>query len=316
MIIRCPMSDTKITMRLASVLLLIFCFTTVQAQQQPSAEQALDQETFRVGAMLSAIASASFKDVEIGTKLIVDEVMKEIGADVTMEIYTDLSEFNADLEAGRLDLVIGTPQNVLSYLKVEENPVFYTFEADGKSTHQFVLISRKSSGIDSLSDIQNKDIVMFHGSDAGKLYLNAKLKTDGLPELDSFVRSITHVRGHPDAINRVFFGQADVGFVTSRALELARELNPQVAQELQPLLESPELLTLLVIPVSKKGVRSEFEPILFSLHESPKGRTLMNVFQCDRMTYGDVKDLNLIKSLIDVVNGESIDSNPLSVLKN
>jgi hypothetical protein len=83
----------------------------------------------------------------------------------------------------------------------------------------------------------------------------------------------------------VFFRQSDACLVTTNALELACELNPQLHKDLKILTISPPLISTLffIRPGCASSVHKTMESALLELHSTVAGQQVLTLFQGSHM---------------------------------
>lgn len=144
------------------------------------------------------------------------------------------------------------------------------------------------------------------------LYLSTARTALGMPWLETLfagqsmrtpseeMADITLVDKPSKAILPVFFHQVDACLVTSNAFAMAGELNPQLFRSIRVLASSPEYVASLFF--FRKGcassLRSQLEPAILTLHETPAGLQVLTAFQCQRMVKCPVSTLENVKDLL------------------
>ena len=109
---------------------------------------------------------------------------------------------------------------------------------------QILLLVRRDAGLDDLADLRGATVAAHNtaGRGLGELWLDHELRVHALPERDRFFRAIETVEKSSAAVLAVFFGKAPACLVSRKAFDIAAELNPQLAQQLRPLLVSPDIV--------------------------------------------------------------------------
>jgi ABC-type phosphate/phosphonate transport system substrate-binding protein len=254
---------------------------------------------FRLGGTVAANYGISIRDTEIALGLLFNEFLSSVGEQSRIKIYPDVSTLIADLKAVTLDGFYITTLELLGYEDLINPDFLYAFQINGSHKRKFVLMVRKESAIESLHALQGKKIGLTQSSDIGSLFVNVSLLRLGLPVIDNYFDKQISYRSSHEALVALFFKQIDAAIVTMDALELSQELNPQIGKATIPFLVSEDLLSSFT-SVRKDFPRDRMEKFSYvaaTLHESPRGKHLLNTFKAEKIVRIDSNDLEPVREL-------------------
>jgi len=193
------------------------------------------------------------------------------------------------LEAVRKRELTIVSLTAIDYLKIHDE-VGLTPSVVSKSNagtaRQFVLITRRDSGIRIFSDLRGRTIHLLSPTkqEVSHIWLDVLLMREGNRDRASFFRQVKEAPSASQAIMAVFFRQADGAIVSRGALETSNTLNPQIGSQLFIVAETKPLLgdiTCIPITVNEKLKRS-IEHAGLHLHENTVGKQIFTLFHIDR----------------------------------
>ena len=165
----------------------------------------------------------------------------------------------------------------------------------GKITEEYLLLVPQDGGVESLTDLQGKTLVLVNGPrmGMGDLWLETRLMENGFSGIDDFFSSCEIEPKSSRSVMSVFFGKLDACLVNRSGYETMVEMNPQIGRALKIVETSPEFIPALIClrasydPASKKQVADSF----LNLHKEARGRQVLTVFKSDRLIAGTDADL-------------------------
>ena len=209
-----------------------------------------DSENLRAGYSLS-FRSVNPQDAEIAMKIWLSQLLRQSGMNVNKleaHLFDNLNDLIMAINNDKLDLF---GLNSVDYLmirnKVQLEPVLVT-KFGNDYGNEYVLLVNKQLNIHKLSQLKAKKILLHMGANPIPLiWLRHLLKKQSLPGKESFFGACKEVDKASQAILPVLFRQADACIVTRRAYETGSELNPQITQQLEPLITSPLYVDSLML---------------------------------------------------------------------
>lgn len=242
-----------------------------------------------IGFSSQTFVNAPKEDIRVAVRILSAKVAEKSSGSADSRIYDTQADMERDLRAHKLDILALTPKDFLDLRsRVPLDPVMVTASDKGYQVDLLLLV-RKDSRFHRLKDLQNKNIVIPSKiAQNGNLYhiwLDTILARYGFPAIDSFFSSTWEARTASQALMRVFFRTADACVVTGYVLDLAAELNPQIANDLRVIARTDNLAGGIIalrndLPAPQK---QRIRQALSTLHEDQEGHQLFVLFQLDRL---------------------------------
>lgn len=212
------------------------------------------------------------------------------GARVETRVLGDVEELAGVLADGQIDAVSLQTRWFLA-LPVALRPAeVFVAGKGGTITERYVILSHRASGLGDVSGLVGRRLLLHDGArtSLAEPWLETVLRFGGAAGKDTERRSevaLTRETSASRTVLGVFFQRCDAGLVTAEAFATAGELNPQLRRDLRVLAESPEVVPNVFF-FRKDYVGEEKARLMAAmcgLHETPEGRQLLAVFQCDQM---------------------------------
>lgn len=264
------------------------------------------------GAMLYHVAfSANMftdvneNDVRAAMKVWIASMSREINipVDQDMIIFNSAEEFAA---TGDLEHIDGISLTVPEYPALARRYPCDRFVAgvrNGLYTEEYLLLIRRSSGVQRLEQLREGRLAVVRGSrmGMGQIWLDTLLGDQGQRRVTDFFRRIDWSRKADQVVLPLFFGKVDACLVTRTSFDILCELNPQLRQQLMPLAVSPPL-------VPAGFAYSSTRSSTFSAHvveatkrlaDTPAGRQLLLLTQCEEVEAYPISCLDSSLALLD-----------------
>lgn len=171
-----------------------------------------------------------------------------------------------------------------------------------------VLLVRKESPYRSLPDLLGKRLAAASLPGTRTIeeaWMDSELHRAGLPGRTEFFAQILRKRTFPKAILNVFFGQVDCALVPLTTFKVMGELNPQVLEQMRPLLTSPPLLPHLT--AFTPSCEEEKKRIILegaeAMHEYQEGRQILALFGDERMIRCEPRHLESARRVLMIDGG-------------
>ena len=170
------------------------------------------------------------------------------------------------------------------------------------ATRTYVLLCRGDLGAESVADLAGRDVIVLSGGlgQMPGLWLDVLALRARRQSSAELFRVVKNAATASRAALPVFFGKADACVVTERAFDVMAELNPQLAQALVALAESPPFawgLTCFSADYDS-GRRHSLEHAALTMHTDPEGRQALMLFGLDRMVRFDPAFLRSVEELV------------------
>jgi ABC-type phosphate/phosphonate transport system substrate-binding protein len=148
-----------------------------------------------------------------------------------------------------------------------------------------LLLVNPSSAANTIGDLRGKNLLACSrgGSNTGIAWVDVLLGKGKLGRAASFFASIKVPPTAQGCILKVFSGAADACVVDEIDLQLAMEMNPQLARLRTIARSRPMLESLIVTPIEPHPYHKELFDALLTLHENPRGRQMLMVLKADRL---------------------------------
>jgi len=242
----------------------------------------------RVGFSTRILSDIDPRDAQAAMELWTKELGRSMG--IKTQPQTVIFRNTADLlEAVKKRELTIVSLTAIDYLKIHDE-VGLTPSVVSKSNagtaRQFVLITRRDSGIRIFNDLRGRTILLLSPKkqEVSHIWLDVLLMREGKRDRASFFRQVKESPSASQAIMAVFFRQADAAIVSRGALEASKTLNPQIGSQLSVVAESKPLMgdiTCIPITVDEKLKRSIVYAAMH-LHESTVGKQIFTLFHIDR----------------------------------
>lgn len=251
----------------------------------------LTSESLSVGFSQAAFLNVNRNDAEAGLKALAETVARRLGYLVASktQLFEEASTFEAALKNGTVNLaVIDSWKYLGMHIDGVATPVFTSME-QGKVGKEYVLLTRRGSGLNTLADLRGKEIAEFEATNftLGHVWLETLLLENRLGNHHQFFVSVESVGKPSAAVLPVFFGKKQACVVDSAGLELMKELNPQVGHALQIVAVSERLVDGILCLSNNGWTNEVFKRdvirALGELHLEPSGQQLLTLFKAGQL---------------------------------
>lgn len=210
-----------------------------------------------------------------------------IAAEVDARFFENSQDMIASLSKCQVDAMsMVTDELLVLDLKMRPDSVFISVK-NKSFTERYVILVHRNSGIEDVPDLAGRSVLLHRSSRMclAPQWLETLLETRSAALADQVLRNMSSIENASRAVLQVFFHKADASVVTANVFEMMSELNPQVHKELRVLASSPEVVPNIFFFRSgyTSPVRDRLEAALEAIHNSPAGRQILTVFQCDSM---------------------------------
>ena len=247
-------------------------------------------ETFHLtlGYTGTAYQETTNQDIKVAVRLLIQKVALKYFGKSEATYYDSIPEMAAALNSGKVQVLCGPPEEFMDLRnRAPVDPILITSSSNGPQT-ELLLLVRKDSGIQTLSDLKNKSIVLplrYGKANMFRVWIETLLMRAGHANLEAYFSVVKETRTATRGIMPVFFHQADACVVTRQLFNLAAELNPQLARELVPIARIPNL-SQGIISVDRRlpvEIRDKIKQAFMTLPDSPEGKQLLMLFQVKKI---------------------------------
>ena len=271
-----------------------------------ASEGDIAQEVLEVGYSAELFYDVDITDARAATKIWVEALIRKTGVVASTETFViqDLEKAARSIRAGTLDLLVQLPREYLEIRQLVPLRPMYITCAGGSCFYQYTLLVRADSGTKTLADLRDGNLLIYESGfgNVAKVWLEAVLKDESLPEADKHFGFIRHARKAGQAVLPVFFGKADACVVSRTAFDTMVELNPQLGVELRPILESSDFPRPVIS--MRDGLIEKYGDLiqdsLLSLHTDPSGQQLLSLFHIEKLVPFEPTYLNSLIELLEL----------------
>lgn len=169
-------------------------------------------------------------------------------------------------------------------------------------TEQLVLLTGKGQTLATIKQKEESSLVLETGTsgDLSQRWLDTSLLGQGYPDSLGFFTHIRRVSKPNRAVLPVFFNQADACIVSRHALEVIKELNPQIGRQIKTLHQSNKLIRLMIC-ATDKPTQKDIDILVREstrLHNHPETKQALTILQLKRFIKIETKDLVTTEKLL------------------
>lgn len=274
------------TIKKRTCTLCFFMFALVASVCGGSVKQAdaFDVKTVGVGYITNTISGVDKRDAKVALEIMVKKIVMRQFPDVNSRsvIFEDLETALKAVENKEIDIMTILSTN---YLDMSDRSLMspkFIGSIGGEPEEEYVLLVKKQSHIEELSQLRDKEIISQKGGSGvvSLMWLDTLLMEQSLPESQLFFKAVKKVNKISMAVLPVFFGKADACLVPLHAYETMIELNPQLGRELTVLSKSPGYLITItcfrsdIIEKDQKTISTQFE----TLDKTPEYKQILILF--------------------------------------
>jgi len=258
---------------------------------------------FRFGLTARMFQGINENDGRAAMKVYMETVLEERGLLLeSLETFDDVRDVGNALRSGQLHAASVTAEE---YLKISGDVVsVHLFDEPDRSDpgEEYLLLIHRSSPVTKLSGLKGGLLMEFDNLRNGlaRMWLDVRVLEQGLPRTENLFEKVTLESKLSKVVLPVFFGNAQACLVTRRGFETMVELNPQVGKNLRVLDSSPAFVATVTCFGAKANLadRTAIVQGIQRLHEQPRGRQLLTVFQGgDRLAEYPASFLDRVKRL-------------------
>jgi ABC-type phosphate/phosphonate transport system substrate-binding protein len=156
------------------------------------------------------------------------------------------------------------------------------------------LLVAKDGAITGIKDLAGKRIALTEGDGAAELYLESLCLHQFGRDCSLIFAEVQRVPNNHQAIMRVFFGKADAVMSYRYSMELAKEMNPQLARKVGRVIAEMPISSVYYAFFSAKvdkDFRQRSLRMIPTLHTYLRGRQLLDLFKMDHLELAEPSEL-------------------------
>jgi ABC-type phosphate/phosphonate transport system substrate-binding protein len=230
------LSSAKNVRRAVVLMMLtaLFCLAALSVRAvEPTQE--LRQARLRLLYSDSLFLNVNRNDGLAAIKTWVEAMGRRRGYQLAVEIgfYDRVEETTARIREKTVDMITCTS---LEYLQLTPTGQIEPVFSPGwyQVSDEYVMLTRRDRHFTTLADLRGKGVVFYRtGAGLGRLWVDASLGEHGLGSVNDFFGSNSEAPKVSSVILPLFFGKTDAAVVKRYGWETMKEMNPQLAVQLQ-----------------------------------------------------------------------------------
>ena len=282
---------------------LVFLLTTGMLLSSSGAADTSNL-VFRIGFISSLFTDVNENDARAAIKAWGNQVANEQSMPVATypSVFKNIGAMRQAILKKQVDAMC---MNTIEYDQLRRDvnldPIFVTYNT-GRMIEKYVLLAHQEGSVKKLADLSGRNLNLHLNPRASlaPLWIDTLLIREGLPTATRITSKIFHDTKLSNVVLPVFFRQADACIVTRSGFDTMSELNPQLARQLIVLAESREIVpSILVFRADYNQVYKEkIIAGMKGLKDTPAGRQVLMIFQCDDIDEQPASCLNTALELI------------------
>ena len=239
-----------------------------------------------VGYSKKVFYSVDVKDAAAAAHIIILKIVEKTGISIrlTTSVYEDMEHIIKDLKGKKLDLITVLSEDLPVLMQHHVVDPFLIEVEEEQLFENFVICMRKNRSESGLASLAGRKIAIsiWVDSDLPVYWLELLLHERNLPDAGTFFSIADRIRNPEQAIMQVFFHNMDACLVPRQAYDVLKEMNPQIADEITIVAESPDFINGVLClnkTLTEKDKRSLIEEKLLKLKNEVGGRQMMDLFR-------------------------------------
>jgi ABC-type phosphate/phosphonate transport system substrate-binding protein len=260
---------------------------------------------FRIGFSSAMFTDVNENDVRAAIRIWGEQIgrARDVPIDPDPLLFRNVDAMILGLEQGRVDAVgILTLEYHRLRRHFDFSPLFLTYHS-GTFTEEYLVLAHRDGSVKTLDDLDGRRLAV-HDNPRVSLapqWLDMLLHRRGHPPAARFAGRIETNTKLSQVVLPVFFRRMDACLVTRNGFATMCELNPQVAQQVIILAESPPVVPALF--AFRSDYRSPYKSdVLVGLNElknSPAGQQVLTIFFSEDVAEKPVSILDATLELIE-----------------
>lgn len=258
-----------------------------------------DTNIFNIGGHQDANYGSPIQDAEIAFNILFNEFLKQSNERSNVIIYENVKTLHKKLKSKEVDACFASSLELLDMMDELRHDSYYALSTNGNATVRVLLIVKKDSEIFSLSDLENKSIIVSHHTDVALMHLDVELLSNSHPTHDKFFKEIVKSKNTQTSVIDLLFNKGDAVLLFDNGLDIVTELNPSLRNDIRILMKSePYIPSFIAV---RKGFPKERSDVLkkhaLQLHTHSRGRHVLKMFQHETIEEIDDSAIESVKIL-------------------
>ncbi len=248
--------------------------------------EAATAEVVRMGLHLTIIRDLNRQDTRAAMEVWTRELTAKFQVPSEVHFYEDMGHLRRDFDAGGINFVLADAMSLVRHFKPGELAEGFTTTLPKDAS---LLLLARHRGATDKPDLAGKRVALVSQDPVSDTYLESLCLRHYQRPCVGVMKEIQTVPNNHQAVTRLFFGQVDLALVNRHGLELAGELNPQLARAGEPVARME--FDTQYFGFFKASVRPAFRSralrIIPGLHREPRGRQLLELFRAERLSLAE-----------------------------
>lgn len=260
-----------------------------QTSAQVPAERLLPARlTF--GMSVNSFSDVKRNDAEAAVKTFTDTVARKRGyqVDFKARVFEDAITYQTAIREGKVMAGVIDAWDYLGTNLSQFVEISFVKERQGAVGEQYLLLTRRGSGLNTLADLRGKELALLASSNAklGRRWVDFLVLTNQFGDPAAFFSKVESLPKPSPVALPVFFGKRPACVLTRSAFDIMEQLNPQLGRELQIIEASPvyaeSFLCMAIRGWDSEKFRSDFITGVLEMGNEPAGQQILSLFKADR----------------------------------
>jgi len=306
------MRFNKLNIKYIFLLLLAASLTSFKLNTANFSETPI-KRTYTLGYMKNIFSEVDINDARAAIKVLTDEIVRAYhysdGYNLKAKIYGQCSDVTDSMKNDSLAVLSVNPYDYLTFGdKIGLDPILVPC-TKGDIFEQYSILTRKVSNFSNIKDLKGVKIGLLSSKNhiASRIWLDVLLAKNNIPDKSKFFNKINTAEKESQLILDLFFGHLDACIVSTGALILMKELNPQVGEKLISIQNSPKylwgMLCYTKIFTSEKD-RNIFYTSARQVNGLNPGKQLFSLVKINKLEPFRYEYLNSFRDLLKEYNND------------
>jgi ABC-type phosphate/phosphonate transport system substrate-binding protein len=269
-------------LRLVLVILLVFysIVFSVHAQQQ----------TLNIVYLENGLKDLNKVDKLVALNLLAKEFIKGSDTDTSLVAVNSIEEMIDSIKQGKVHYGILNSYYYLAYseqLKPFMGPDLWKIQRSFEEKEDYVLVVNKNIDYIDIKSLAGKRLSVHQDYLMMNFYLKYWIKKTANQPVEKFFKSIKNTKTASQSVLDVFFNTSDVCIVPEYILNLVRELNPAINNDIKVVHHSgANFIPALVLTFNYSGnaYADKVRNNLGTLTDTVRGQEILNLFNIKNIT--------------------------------
>lgn len=249
------------------------------------------EEVVRLGFYVKVTRDLSRAEVQSSLEFWADELGGKFNVPTQVRFYDDMRTLRRDFDRGLVNFVITSSMDFVRHFRIEELAEGFvgTLQVD----HTLQLAARADSDIRDLAQMSGKRIALLKDDELSEVYLETLCLRQHRRACKDVFASMEPIETSNKLALRLFFGKTDLILTRRNGMEVAKEMNPQIGKATRLVRQFPVKSSYYGFFSRRvdKSFRDRALQHLPTMHTSPRGRQVLEVFHVDRLELAPETDL-------------------------